>query len=145
MRYTGQAAEKSRKLLLLLRWLRGLLWRARQTAEGYGAQDEAKTRQRRRHESLDQDRHHDQRQQKNDSDTHENDTTNIDPEELTSWQQRLAHLGELLASVGEAVDIAAFLGGSTIAWKTLRGGHTDPGKKALRQRQRHMLDRIALR
>lgn len=138
MRYTGQAAEKSRKLLLLLRWLRSLFWTARQTAESYGGQDETKTIQRSREETIDQ-RHQSR------SDTHAEDSTNINPEELTYWQQRLARLGELLGSVGEAADIAAFLGGSTIAWRTVRGGQSDPGKKALRQRQRHMLDRIALR
>ncbi|PWN19220.1 hypothetical protein BCV69DRAFT_262089 [Microstroma glucosiphilum] len=138
MRYTGQAAEKSRKLLLLLRWLRGLLWTARQERESSRAHDKRMTEARSTQHTLEQRR-------RNNSDTHETQSTKINPEELTYWQQRLAHLGEVLASVGEAADIAAFLGGSTIAWKTIRGGYGEPGKKALRRRQRHILDRIALR
>lgn len=67
-----------------------------------------------------------------------------DISELKPWQERLGEAAEVLATCGEACEVAAFLGGSTIAWRIARGGYAMPGQKALRFRQRRGLERLGI-
>lgn len=59
--------------------------------------------------------------------------------------RRLEMAAEYLAVCGEAFDVAAFLGGSSVVWRIARAGYAERGHRALRARQRRGLERIALR
>lgn len=68
--------------------------------------------------------------------------TNEEHEIPTSaWQEHLETATEWVAKCGEAGDLAAFLGGSSVVWRVLRGGGSGV---ALRGRQRRGLERFAL-
>ncbi|CAO1615076.1 unnamed protein product [Parajaminaea phylloscopi] len=51
---------------------------------------------------------------------------------------------DILTVMGEAADVAAFLGGSSIVWRIVRRGRGQTGQRALRIRQRRGLERAAL-
>lgn len=63
---------------------------------------------------------------------------------MQPWEEMMEKLAETLALCGEAAEVAALLGGSSIVWRIANAGRVQRGHKALRVRQRLGLERVAL-
>lgn len=126
----SEAAASARRLLLLLSWVLSLKL-ASSRSDKQSDDDKA------RGAGDLQDASHQANQMKD-----AKSQTNEEHEIPTSaWQGRLETATEWVAKCGEASDLAAFLGGSSVVWRVLRGGGSGV---ALRGRQRRGLERFAL-
>lgn len=127
----GEAAENLRKVLLLSKWITEAAGRvaeqrkSNEGEEGKGKQVEAGHMSRSGPDGFNQ--------------------LEVDAmQEPTLWHHRLEGAVEVLTVCGEAADVAAFLGGSSVVWRIARAGYAEAGHKALRARQRRGLERLAL-